>query len=121
MKLLALFIAGLVMLSALPAADDGWISMFDGKTLEGSKANERPESWSVKDRMIVGDGEASYLFWRAHECENYEFKADVKIAMKAIRACNFVPHLASVSRRVTRFRSTAPIKIRSKRAISTTL
>ncbi len=26
---------------------DGWISMFDGKTLDGWKANENPESWKV--------------------------------------------------------------------------
>ncbi|MDQ6760183.1 MAG: DUF1080 domain-containing protein [Acidobacteriota bacterium] len=61
------------------AAADGWINMFDGKTLDGWKANERPESWTVKDGTIVGDGPASHLFWMVKECENCEFKAEVKI------------------------------------------
>ncbi len=74
-------IAALLGLAAcsLPAAD-GWVSMFDGKTLTGWKANERPESWTVKDGTIVGDGEASHLFWMVRECGDCEFKADVKIS-----------------------------------------
>ncbi|MGI8742368.1 MAG: 3-keto-disaccharide hydrolase [Bryobacteraceae bacterium] len=63
---------------SLAAADD-WIMMFDGKTLEGWKANEHPESWTVKDGTITGDGAASHLFWMVRECENCEFKAEVKI------------------------------------------
>jgi hypothetical protein len=58
---------------------DGWVSMFDGKTLDGWKANERPESWKVVDGAIVGDGPASHLFWMARECENCEFRAEVKL------------------------------------------
>lgn len=73
---LALLISG----SVLVAADDGWISMFDGKTLQGWKANQNPDSWSAKDGTIVGDGEASHLFWMVRECGNCEFKADVKIS-----------------------------------------
>ena len=69
----------LFALSAAPADTDGWISMFDGKTLNGWKANERPESWTVRDGTITGDGEASHLFWMERECENCEFKADLKI------------------------------------------
>ena len=42
MKLLA---TTLLFAAALSAADaDGWISMFDGKTLNGWKANQNPES-----------------------------------------------------------------------------
>jgi len=61
------------------AAQDGWISMFDGKTLDGWKANEHPESWTVRDGCITGDGDASHLFWMVREGENLEFKAEVKI------------------------------------------
>lgn len=82
MKTLILVIAALAVWcgAVLSAADnDGWISMFDGKTLNGWKANQNPESWTVRDGTITGDGEASHLFWMAQECENCEFKADVKI------------------------------------------
>ena len=58
---------------------DGWISMFDGKTLSGWKANEHPDSWKVVDGAIVGDGPASHLFWMERECENCEFRAEVKL------------------------------------------
>jgi len=71
---------------ALPAAQeepvagrDGWISMFDGKTLDGWKANENPESWKVVDGAITGDGERSHLFWMTRECENCEFRAEVRL------------------------------------------
>ena len=60
-------------------AADGWTSMFDGKTLDGWKADAHPESWSVRDGTIVGEGAKSVLFWMGLECENCEFKADVKI------------------------------------------
>jgi hypothetical protein len=77
----AALLCGVVLfaLAAAPADTDGWISMFDGKTLNGWKANERPESWTVRDGTITGDGEASHLFWMERECENCEFKADLKI------------------------------------------
>ncbi len=53
--------------------------MFDGKTLNGWKANDNPESWTVKDGAIVGDGERSHLFYMDRQCENGEFKADVRL------------------------------------------
>jgi len=58
---------------------DGWISMFDGKTLDGWKANEHPESWKVVDGAITGDGPASHLFWMQQECVDCEFRAEVKL------------------------------------------
>jgi hypothetical protein len=61
------------------SAKDGWISMFDGKTLDGWKANGNPDSWKVVDGAITGDGPASHLFWMARECENCEFRAEVKL------------------------------------------
>lgn len=74
----SLILAGVVLMAA-DKKDKGWITIFDGKTLEGWKANERPESWSVKNGAITGDGEASHLFWMGREFEDLEFEADVKI------------------------------------------
>lgn len=61
-------------------AADGWKPIFDGKTLDGWKANERPESWTVKNGAIVGDGEVSHLFYMPQKCVNCEFKSEVKIS-----------------------------------------
>jgi len=64
----------------LLGADNPWISMFDGKTLNGWKVDVHPESWSVRDGLLVGDGVKSHLFWMDRECEDFEFKADIKIS-----------------------------------------
>src|SRR5947209_15256317 len=79
-KAFAVLGLGLLSISVLFAQETGWINMFDGKTLNGWKANEHPESWSAKDGTIVGDGDRSHLFWMDRECKNCEFKADVKIS-----------------------------------------
>lgn len=60
-------------------AEQGWKRIFDGKTLDGWKASERPENWTVEDGAIVGRGDRSHLFYMGEECENCEFKAMVKL------------------------------------------
>jgi hypothetical protein len=72
-----LALAALVV-SARTHSDD-WKPMFDGSTLEGWKANDHSESWTVKDGAITGDGPQSHLFWMKEKCVNCEFKAEVKI------------------------------------------
>ena len=53
--------------------------MFDGKTLDGWKANDNPDSWKVVGGAIVGNGPRSHLFWMVRECEDCEFRAEVKL------------------------------------------
>jgi hypothetical protein len=60
--------------------DAGWISIFDGKTLDGWKAADHPETWTVKNGMLVGDGERSHLFYMQAEYTDLEFKADVRLS-----------------------------------------
>lgn len=88
MKLRTLLLASLALALPLCAADKPakpgkWIKMFNGKNLDGWKANERPESWTVQKEdgknTIRGQGGVSHLFWMNGECENCEFKADFKI------------------------------------------
>jgi hypothetical protein len=81
MVLRPLVIAALAVLTPCFAADSAgdWKSIFDGKTLNGWKANDNPESWTVRDGTIVGDGERSHLFYMGEQCENCEFKAEVKL------------------------------------------
>jgi hypothetical protein len=59
--------------------DDGWVSLFDGKTLNGWKPNERPESWTVKDGALVGNGPRSHLYYMQEQVKDFELKAQVKI------------------------------------------
>jgi len=65
---------------ASSSSEEGWITMFDGKTLDGWKANENPENWTVEDGMIVGRGERSHLFYIDREFTDVEFKADIWLA-----------------------------------------
>ena len=78
----------LLLLCALLAAslglgaegsDGQWKSIFDGKSLNGWKPNENPESWTVEDACIVGRGKVSHLFYMEQPCENCEFVAKVKL------------------------------------------
>lgn len=65
------------------ASDQGnsrdWTVMFDGKSLEGWKVNESPESWSVKDGLLVCHGPRSHLFYAADDkpIKNFHFSAQV--------------------------------------------
>lgn len=81
----AMFAVPLIMLLCVSicAAADGWISLFDGKTLDGWKANERPEDWKVVDGAIHGIGRRSHLFYMKEEFKNFEFKVDIKTLPKA--------------------------------------
>ncbi len=71
------------MMSAVPAAApaDGWVSLFDGKTLDGWKASDEPGTFRVEDGAIVVNGPRSHLFYvgpvNNHVFTNFEWKADV--------------------------------------------
>ncbi|MBD5780221.1 DUF1080 domain-containing protein [Pelagicoccus sp. NFK12] len=58
-----------------------WISLFDGKSLEGWKINERPESWKIKEGALVTRGERSHIFYvgdvASHDFKNFVFEAEV--------------------------------------------
>lgn len=60
---------------------DGWISLFDGNSLNGWKVGDNAETFSVKDGMIVVHGKTAHLFYdgdvQNHNFKNFEFKADV--------------------------------------------
>lgn len=69
------FLVG-VLQFASPAdavASDGWISLFDGKSLSGWKVAENPDSIRVRDGMIVCNGPRAHLFY-AGDVENADFK-----------------------------------------------
>ncbi|MBK5299273.1 MAG: DUF1080 domain-containing protein [Vicinamibacteria bacterium] len=72
----------LALVSVAPAAQtDGWVSLFDGKTLDGWKASENPSTFSVADGAIVVAGPRSHLYYvgavNNHVFTNFEWKADV--------------------------------------------
>lgn len=56
-----------------------WISLFDGKTLNGWKVGENASSFKVEDGAIVVNGPVGHLFYDGnvgnHDFKNFEFKA----------------------------------------------
>ncbi len=64
------------------AGDDGWISLFNGKNLDGWKASENQGTFTVKDGELVVHGDRSHLFYvgpvNNATFKNFEFKAQVK-------------------------------------------
>lgn len=52
---------------AATAAGGDWIELFDGESLKGWKANENPDSWSVREGQLVANGPRSHLFYIGDE------------------------------------------------------
>ena len=81
LALAPLFLGGVASADPQPEAD-GWIPLFDGKTLDGWKAGENAEGFKVVDGAIAFDGSHSHLFYtgpvRAADFRNFEFKAEVR-------------------------------------------
>jgi hypothetical protein len=63
-----------------PRGEEGFISLFDGKSLAGWKlAEENPESWKVEDGALVCQGPRCHLFYSGEHApfKNFHFKAEV--------------------------------------------
>ena len=84
MKRNILFLAALVTLMACSNTNkaktsNGWVSLFDGKSLDGWKASDKPGTFSVEDGAIKVGGPTSHLFYEGsvmeHNFTNFEFKA----------------------------------------------
>jgi hypothetical protein len=85
-KLLALplILGAVIVLSAAikPAPQKGkWISLFDGKSLDGWKVGNNASTFSVDSGRIKVAGPVAHLFYdgpvKNHQFKNFEFKAEV--------------------------------------------
>jgi 3-keto-disaccharide hydrolase len=77
-------------MAAFPAlaADDGWISLFNGRTLDGWRPSEHKDSWQVRDGEIVADGARSHLFYNG-PANGAGFKNfDLEVELLAKPGCN---------------------------------
>jgi hypothetical protein len=77
-----LIAAAICLLSAslATAAEDQWISLFDGKTLTNwEKIGDQASVWEVKDGAISGSGPASMLVCTKGPYKNFRYRAEIKI------------------------------------------
>lgn len=71
----------LVSCHKIPSKTNEWVSLFDGRTLEGWSAAENPSTFQVEDGKIVVYGNRAHLFYDGpvnnHYFRNFEFKASI--------------------------------------------
>ena len=85
-KARAILMGSILLMLVVPAVGQtdasGWISLFDGKSLEGwKKTDESPATFSVRDGAIVANGPRSHLFYvglvENADFRDFELKVDV--------------------------------------------
>lgn len=75
-------VAILTGVSATPtmAQEEKWVSLFDGKTLDGwEKIGNDKSTWEVKDGALAGSGGASMLVNTTGPYKNFRYHAEVMI------------------------------------------
>ena len=85
MKLLFASVATLFAACVAPLiaaeTETGFVSLFDGKTLDGWKVNEAPEAFSIEDGAIKANGNRCHLFYEGKvndaKFKNFEVRLDV--------------------------------------------
>ncbi len=82
MKKVVLSVVTLALLSIMTVpirAEEGWVSLFDGKSFAGWKASENKDSWKIIDGQLVCHGPRSHLFYDGDlkPFKDFEFKAEV--------------------------------------------
>ncbi|MGL4464175.1 MAG: 3-keto-disaccharide hydrolase, partial [Planctomycetia bacterium] len=80
----AVVFGSLVAPGVLQADDDGWVSLFDGKTLDGWDGD--PAFWSVTDGVVTGRTTAenptkgnTFLIYRKSEVADFDLKLEYRI------------------------------------------
>lgn len=67
--------------SSAQGGQDGWISLFNGKNLDGWKAGDNAETFSVEDGLLKVAGQRSHLYYTGdvedHNFQNFELEATV--------------------------------------------
>lgn len=84
---LSLLLGACVWAAEEPKTEEGFVSLFNGKDLDGWKVGKNAKTFSVQDGMIVVKGFTAHLFYEGdvgnHNFKNFVFKADVMTFPKA--------------------------------------
>jgi hypothetical protein len=78
------FILAIAALPAVTFAQDGWISLFNGKDFTGWKIGGNQASFQIIDNSLVANGPTAHAFYDGpvhnHDLKNFELMVDVKTA-----------------------------------------
>ena len=71
---------GTAAASTLLAAEDAWVPLFDGRSLEGWRPSEHKDSWKIAGGQIAADGPRSHLFYNGpvHSANFKNFELEVE-------------------------------------------
>jgi hypothetical protein len=74
----------LLLLASAAFAQEGWISLFNGKDFTNWKVGGNQTTFTVKDGAFVANGTAAHAFYEGpvnkHDFKNFELSVDVKAA-----------------------------------------
>ncbi len=80
-KFISLIIALVASCLMVSAQEEGFVSLFDGKSLDGWKINTAPESFAIEEGAIRANGDCSHLFYEGKvnggKFKNFELRMDV--------------------------------------------
>ena len=98
-SLFILLVMGLMILSfpilvSGQKKGDGFVSIFDGKTLKGWEGD--PNYWRVENGSLVGEITAdkllksnTFIIWRGGEPKNFELKLECRISKEGNSGINY--------------------------------
>jgi hypothetical protein len=71
---------GAVAAASLLRADEGWVELFNGHTLDGWRPSENKASWKVINGSLAADGPRSHLFYTGplHDASFKNFQLEVE-------------------------------------------
>lgn len=74
------FLFATLLVTDLHAQDGKWISLFDGKSLDGwEKVGNEESVWEVIDGALAGSGPPSMLVCTKGPYKNFRYRAEIKI------------------------------------------
>ncbi len=81
-KMLFVILCVTASFALMSCSDGGWMSLFDGETMNGWQPVENPDTWTVEDGALKCNGGRSHLFYvgdvNGGTFKNFELQADVK-------------------------------------------
>jgi len=80
-KLLSAVVASALVMTASAEPEEGFTSIFDGKTLDGWKIGGEPANIKVEDGAIVANGNCTHAFYMGKDgkakYKDFELRADI--------------------------------------------
>ncbi|TWI83017.1 uncharacterized protein DUF1080 [Lacibacter cauensis] len=80
-RICTFFILVVFLSAAAPMKKKKWISLFDGKTLNGWKVGANAETFTIENGAIAVNGKVAHLFYDgdagAHDFKNFELQLDI--------------------------------------------